>query len=342
MKKISNSKKNNFFKKIFIKICRKFGFELIDQSNLSAPTLKRNINQSLSALGEKNISIPLGEIKISRPVQSLDIIIKTCTSVNLVTQNKKRIFEKTKSEYTFRTIKSILTSLHFDSEIKNKIQIKIYILDHKSSNEDLVKIKNIFNNFNANYEIINLDIDKFKKIKTISKNNPEIENNMKATMASILSSFYIAKEKCSDLIYFVEDDYIHKKESFPEMLKTYEKISSIYETDFFLCPVDYPYLYKKTDNTNIVLGDKYHWRVVNESLLTFMTSKKFIIKYWDNFIEMANKEHSPFEIPLHSIYEKEICLSPVPSLAMHCTNINSAFGLSPNIDWIKLWNDNEI
>ena len=58
MKKISNSKKNNFFKKIFIKICRKFGFELIDQSNLSAPTLKRNINQSLSALGEKYFYSP--------------------------------------------------------------------------------------------------------------------------------------------------------------------------------------------------------------------------------------------------------------------------------------------
>ena len=41
------------------------------------------------------------------------------------------------------------------------------------------------------------------------------------------------------------------------------------------------------------------------------------------------------------IYEKEICLSPIPSLAMHATNINSSYGIPPNFDWVKLWNENE-
>ena len=43
----------------------------------------------------------------------------------------------------------------------------------------------------------------------------------------------------------------------------------------------------------------------------------------------------------HDIYKSECCLSPIPSLAMHCTNINSIFGLSPNLDWNKLWEDNK-
>ena len=34
MKNIKNSKKTSFFKKLFIKICRKLGFEIIDQNNL--------------------------------------------------------------------------------------------------------------------------------------------------------------------------------------------------------------------------------------------------------------------------------------------------------------------
>ena len=46
---------------------------------------------------------------------------------------------------------------------------------------------------------------------------------------------------------------------------------------------------------------------------------------------MCKKEHAPFEKKLHDIYEKELCLSPIPSLAVHFTNINSIFGLSPNI-----------
>ena len=37
MKKIKNTKKTNFFKKIFIRLCRLLGFEIIDQSNFKSP-----------------------------------------------------------------------------------------------------------------------------------------------------------------------------------------------------------------------------------------------------------------------------------------------------------------
>ena len=63
--------------------------------------------------------------------------------------------------------------------------------------------------------------------------------------------------------------------------------------------------------------------------------------FWDKFLFMSENEHSPFETPLHKIYENETCLSPIPSLAMHCTNVNSIFGLSPNINWKKLWDESE-
>ena len=341
MKKIENIKNPNFLKKLFIKLCRIIGYEVIDQSNLHLPTLNKPANENLTILGNKNISIPLGETKITRKVKSLDIIIKTCTSVNLVTQNKKRIFEKNKSEYTFRSINSIINSLKFSENNLKKIKIKIYIIDYNSKKEDLDKIDNKLKKTNINFEILNLNLKKFEKIKTLNKDNPIIEKNMKSTMASIRESFDLAKRKSSDLVYFVEDDYIHKKESIFEMISAYEKISSEQNKELFVCPVDYPYLYKKLDNSQIIIGNKYHWRTVNESLLTFLTSKSLIEKYWNDLVLMSENEHIPFETPLHSIYEKEICISPMPSLAMHCTNINSVFGLSPNIDWVKLWDENE-
>ena len=341
MKKIENIKKPNFFKKLFIKLCRIIGFEIIDQTNLYLPTLGKQANENLSSLGRSNISIPLGESKITRTVKSLDIIMKTCTSINLVTQNKKRIFEKDKSEYTFRSINSIINSLKFsESHLKN-IKIKIYIIDHNSKKEDLVKIESRLKKTNVEFEIFNLDINKYNVIETLNKNNPAIEKNMRSTMASIRASFDLAKRKSNDLVYFVEDDYIHKKESIFEMVSAYEKISSEQNKELFICPADYPYLYKKLDNSQILIGNKYHWRTVNESLLTFLTSKSLIEKYWDDLVLMSENEHVPFETPLHSIYEKEVCISPIPSLTMHCTNINSVFGLSPNIDWVKLWDENK-
>ena len=341
MKKIENTKKTNFLKKLFIKLCRIVGFEIIDQSNLYIPTSEKFANQNISILGKNNISISLGETKIARPVKSLDIIIKTCTSVNLVTQNKKRVFEKNKSEYTLRTINSIINSLEFNKEELKKIKVKIFIIDYNSKKDDLIRINSRLIEANYEFKIINLTLDKFNQVKTIDKNNPIIENNMKATMSSIHQSFDIAKSECDDLIYFVEDDYIHKKESIFEMLSSYEKISSEINKEIFICPVDYPYLYKKLENSKIFIGDKYHWRSVNESLLTFLTSKSLINKYWDDLMVMSEKEHSPFEAPLHKIFERELCISPIPSLAMHCTNVNSIFGLSPNINWSKLWEENE-
>ena len=107
MKKIY-LKKNNFIKKLFIKIIRKTGFEIIDQNNLNVPTRNKKINENLNTLNMKNITLPLGEVKINRKINSLLVIFRSFTNENkLLSQNKKRLFEKEKKEYTFRSITSI-------------------------------------------------------------------------------------------------------------------------------------------------------------------------------------------------------------------------------------------
>ena len=164
---------------------------------------------------------------------------------------------------------------------------------------------------------------------------------MLATMSSIYKSFLLTKECCNDLVYFVEDDYIHQNEAISEMLFTYERISSQTKKELVICPTDYPFLYNKVEDTHIYLGNKRHWRTTEETLLTFMISKELIEKYWKSFENMCQFENSPFEKPLHKMYEHELCLSPIPSLTMHCTNINSVFGLSPNFDWKKIWEENK-
>ena len=67
-----------------------------------------------------------------------------------------------------------------------------------------------------------------------------------------------------------------------------------------------------------------------------------INKYYDELIKMGEIEHEPYETILHNIYDKERCFSPIPSLALHCTNVNSIFGLSPTINFKKLWEENKL
>ena len=342
MKKQSNQIKINFLKKIFIKICRIFGYEIIDQSNFYVPTQEKFLNENLNIQGKKSITLPLGETKISRKIKSLTIIFRSCTSINMLTQNKKRLFDKNKSEYTFRSLNSIIKSLNHAKISAPNIKFDIVVIDQNSKKEDLDQIKKQLSNSNFKYSIVNLDVNEFSKnIKNINAKNENVTNNQISNMSNIHKSLLFAKNQCDDLIYFVEDDYLHEKNAITEMIFTYERICSQLNKEIILCPADYPYLYTKIDNTNIFLGANKHWRKIDETLCTFLTSKIMIEKHWSKFISMCQFEHYPFEKPLHDIYKSEYCLSPIPSLALHCTNVNSVFGLSPNKKWIEIWEESK-
>ena len=342
MKEQKNIYKTSFLKKIFIKLCRKFGFEIIDQNKFYLSTQKKMLDEDLSIIGKKSITLPLGEVNISRKVTALTVIFRSCTNVNMLTQNKKRLFEKNKSEYTFRSLNSIISSLNQSKSLFSKIKFNLIIVDHNSKKNDLEQMQNQLNKSNLNNSVISLDINEFKpKIKKINAKNEKVTENQISNMSNIHKSLLIAEKKCNDLVYFVEDDYIHEKDAIYEMIASYERISSQLNKELILCPADYPYLYTKTDSTNIFLGSHKHWRKIDETLCTFLTSKIIIQKYWKELVSMCQFEHYPFEQPLHDIYKSEYCLSPIPSLAIHVTNINSIFGLSPNKDWEKIWNENE-
>tara|TARA_A100001015_G_scaffold295378_1_gene374279 strand:- start:626 stop:1579 length:954 start_codon:yes stop_codon:yes gene_type:complete len=262
MKNIKNSNKSSFLKKIFIKICRKLGYEIIDQNKFEIITSNKKMNEDLSLLGYNSINLPLGEIKITRKVKALDIIIRTCASVNLLTQNKTRLFEKDKIEYTLKTIKSLLNSAS-DPGL-SALNINFKVIDHNSTTENLKQIDNVFKRFNKKYSLKNLDVSIFKNgIEKINQRGEDVTFNQISNMANIHQSLLDSKT-CEDLVYFVEDDYIHKKNSLKEMVFTYERIASQVNKEIIICPADYPYLYAKTEVTQNFLGHEYHWRKVNE------------------------------------------------------------------------------
>jgi hypothetical protein len=342
MKEIENTRSKSIFKKIFIKLCRLFGYEIIDQNTFSVPTQNKSLNESLSKQGIKSINLPLGEVQITRKVKSLDILIRSCASVGMLTQNKQRIFEKEKIEYTLRSINSIIKSSELAKQLIPNVSINLTVIDHNSGEQNLKKIQNLLDNSNLNHNLINLDLSEFDtRIKKTNAKNENVTPNQLSNMSNIYKSLELSK-KLDDLIYFVEDDYIHELNSISEMILTYERIASQISNELILCPTDYPYLYTKTENTNIFLGEKSHWRKINETLCTFLTSKQIVEKHWAKLMSMCEFEHYPFESPLHEIYKEELCLSPIPSIAIHCTNINSIYGLSPNKDWKKIWEDNKI
>ena len=336
MKKIQNNK-INFFKKIVIKLIRKLGFEVIDQQNylLNNDT---KLDKSHSLPGEKSIVIPLGSIKIKKKITDLIVIFRSCTSTNIMDQNKKRIFEFKKNEYTFRSLNSILKSIKKAKKKFIDTNFSIYVTDGGSSKEDLIYIK----------KILNIYPEIHSKLIIVNQNNfkNKIVGNYSPAKFSNMSNFYhsleLSKNTAKDLVYFVEDDYVHEELAIEEMLLSYEKFYTIFNEEVILLPADYPYLYSKNENTQIIFGNQRHWRKVNESLVTFLTSSKIVNEYWTELIKMASEWTDPWEKTLHEIYTKKNCLSPIPSLSMHCANSNSIFGIPPNYNWGKNWDENKI
>ena len=321
-------------KKFFIKICKFFGFEIIDQNRFTSPTLNKELNEDLSILNKKSIVLPLGEVKITRKVNSILIIVRVNTEIEVWDQNKRRLFEEPKIEYSIRSIKSLINSINFCQSKHSDLKIKTIVLDDSSTDENLNKIREIVKDVDS--EIIPLDTKKFEtKIK--KQKTQETFSNL----ASLLQCFEIGKETGEDLIFFIEDDYLHCETMLNEMISTYERVSSQIGKDIFMCPADYPYLYMNNEKTNILIGDRRHWRTISKTLCTFLTSKKLLDFYWENFIKNCEDRHDPFEKYINEIYKNEFCISPLKSLSVHLTNVNSSYGLSPFINYKDLWDQNE-
>ena len=328
--------KKNIFKKLFIKFSKLLGFEIIDQNEFSSPTLNKELNENLSNI-KKSIILPLGEVKLTRKIKSLSIIFRTNTNIEIWDQNKKRIFEKPKIEYALRCLNSVIKSIKKVNEQKVDTLIKLQVIDDNSSDENIKKLKDLVNTHSVDCEIIRHDNSEHKE-KIAAENNQETFGNL----SSLLKCFEIAKKEHSDLIYFVEDDYLHYDHSLVDMLDTYERISSQHKDEIIVCPSDYPFNYMTNEKTNILIGSRQHWRIITKMLCTFMISKKTFLKHIDSFEKTCEKRHDPFEKYLNEILQKEIAISPVISLAIHLTNVNSSYGLSPFIDYKKLWDENKV
>ena len=328
--------KKSIIKKLFIKLSKILGYEMIDQSDFISPTLQKELNEDLSIINKKSIILPLGEVKITKKINSVLIIFRTNTDVEIWDQNKKRLFEEPKIEYSLRSLNSLIRSINFSTKKYPNIKFKTIIVDDKSKEENLNKLKKLKDESGLDISITFLNHDKYKDTIKQQKNDQTFSN-----LASLLQSFELGKEHGEDLVFFVEDDYLHFEPMMEEMIASYERIASQVNKDIFMCPADYPYLYMSNEKTNILIGNKRHWRTINQTLCTFMTTKTLLDKYWVNFYNTCLDRNDPFEKHLNEIYTKEFCISPIKSLSLHLTNVNSSYGLSPFINYKKLWDENQ-
>ena len=308
-------KKLSSFKRFILKLLNVYALDR-ETLNLVNPNYK-NSGNNIFNLNKESIILSNGFLKLERKIKSLDIFYRFAPNNlmwNSTTRWKRIIPDITKRDLILTSLTSLKKSIiKFSSDTKVKITINL-ICDssEKSFNDCMLKL---------------LDNDKIRI--------NFIESKITGNRGTYLESCDQA-DKSEDLIFFIEDDYIFEENCIEEMIITYSRLSTIFNEDVFLCPSDYPFLYDSSYKTSLYIGNKYKWRTVEETLLTFMMSKKLYDRYKKNIRMVGEKENKPFEKPLHAIYKKIPCLSPVNSLSYHISRDHPA----TTEDWISLWNRN--
>ena len=149
--------KKSIIKKLFIRLSKVLGYEIIDQSDFSSPTLQKELNEELSIINKKSIVLPLGEVVITKKVNSALIIFRTNTDVELWDQNKRRLFELPKIEYSLRALNSLIKSINFSKTKYPNVKFKTIIVDDKSKEENLNKLKKLIDENGLDISISPLD-----------------------------------------------------------------------------------------------------------------------------------------------------------------------------------------
>ena len=308
-------KKLSSFKRFVLKLLNVYALDR-ETLNLVNPNYKNSGNNTFK-INKESIILSNGYLKLNRKINSLDIFYRFAPN-NVMwnsTNRWKRIVPNiNKKDLILTSLNSLKKSIiKFISQ--NQIKVTINLISDSSEKK-------------FNDSIFKLLDDNLIRINFI-------ETKIEGNRGSYLECCDQA-ENSEDLIFFIEDDYIFDENCIEEMIITYSRLSTIFNNDVFLCPSDYPFYYDSSYKTSLYIGNKYKWRTVEETLLTFMMSKDLFERYKKNIRLVGEKENDPFEKPLHEIYKNNPCFSPVNSLSFHISRDHPA----TTEDWIKIWNDN--
>ena len=308
-------KKLSSFKRFILKLLNVYALDR-ETLNLVNPNYK-NSGNNIYKINKESIILSNGFLKLERKIEKLDIFYRYAPN-NLMWNSTSR-WKRIIPDISKKDL--ILTSLN---------SLKKSIIKFSSKEQIKITINLIFDNSEKDFNDYVLKLLDNEKIKINF-----IESKIEGNRGSYLECCDQA-ENSEDIIFFIEDDYIFEENCIEEMIITYSRLSTIFNNDVFLCPSDYPFFYDSSYKTSLYIGNKYKWRTVEETLLTFMMSKKLYEKYKKQIRLVGEKENDPFEKPLHEIYRINPCLSPVNSLSYHISRDHPA----TTEDWIKLWNDN--
>lgn len=287
----------------------------------------RRLQKSRFAGSEGDAAIPGGppadglegfEDVIPRPVDTLDIYVRTCARVEVFGQEgRKRIVDVPKCELILRCLNSLIRSIVHAEREGLATDMTLTLLDDHSEAACVERMSALLRKAPC-----------ATRVKALEEtgNGP-----------SLRAMYEEARATARDLIYFLEDDYLHAPEAIFEIVRSYERLASMLERDVVLFPVDYTDRYRVLHMSHVLLGSHRHWRTVKHTTGTNVASRAILLKYWDRYVALGELGVVPGvseTTTINRIYEEVPCLAPLASLVVH---LQFQDHVSPFVDWRRWW-----
>lgn len=254
----------------------------------------------------------------------IHIVIRTHDSSNIHNDWRERYCNLSKLDLIKGCFKSLIESIKY---VKN-YDIQLTILDDHST-EELISFLNI-ESLGLNYELI--------RLTDAGYNN------------SAYQQWLICRDSKADLVYSIEDDYLHSTTAIQEMIDSYQLFcNKLNHDNIVLYPFDEPSEYNPPSRKDfIVHGSNRHWRTGIYTTQVLFCKPKLFKEYWDLFETLALKYNGDYLNPREEHYEESntiwklwnegpiIRFNPIPSLALH---MQFEQQMDPFIDWKQWWSD---
>ncbi len=163
------------------------------------------------------------------------------------------------------------------------------------------------------------------------------------------AQWVMCRDSDADLVYSVEDDYLHCESAIQEMVDSWCLFSDrLKRSDIVLYPFDEPSEYNPPNRTDYVVhGSARHWRTGIYSTNVLMMTPQLLRTHWSLFECLALKYNGDYLNPRTEHYEESNTIwqiwnsnqamrfNPIPSLALH---MQFDAQKDPFIDWQSWWN----
>lgn len=252
----------------------------------------------------------------------LDIILRTHNKINVHGMYEQRYCGTDKTSLIFKCVKSLI-----DSANNSNLNIRYFWFDDNSTLDCVEQLHDMFKKTPYPYSFVPLE--------------------ERGWNASAYYQFDRARQSDADLVYMVEDDYLHFPTAIEEMVDAYINFKQMVNNEVAIHPFDDPANYEPQHNEPALLfyGKQRHWRSNFYTTNTVMCNPSIIREHWSKWYTLATEYGTEWSQQLggnihegttiNKIWRNHVNLfTPIPSVALH---MQFKAQMDPYLDWKQLW-----